>query len=361
MKGLRGLRAQLTIAMATCVVATVIIAFGAAMGLMEFAPSVASNDGSLLNSRAILDPIVLVGIALAAILVGVAIAVFLAGRLGRQIAEISSAAKRMSNGDLTVRASLVTGAAMETVYLAETFNTMAKSIEGFQARAVESNAAIAHELRTPLAILLGRLQGMREGIFDSSPESLDSLIRQVRSLSGIVNDLTLVSLAEAGQLDIHPIEIDIAGVVATTIGDLCPDLEREGLMTHLELSPAWAIADPRRIGQVVVAMVDNVLQHAAAGRELRIETWMSGPDAVLRVLDRGPGISQEDAQKVFDPFWRRDASRTRNSGGSGLGLSVVRSIITIHGGSISAAPREGGGSQFVITLPGAPTVLGPHI
>ena len=350
MRHFQGLRFQLATAMVGCVVATVVMAFVAAMALMAMDEA----SGAALAPAGALDGWILLGVALFAIALGGAIALLLAGRLGRQLDQVSNAATRVAHGDLDARALLLKGAVGETVRLAENFNSMASTLERFEQQAVASSAAIAHELRTPLAILLGRLQGMQEGIFGAERADIAILIRHVESLGKIVDDLALVSLASAGRLDVHPVDIDIAAEVATLVDDLRPRLESSGLSLDLSLPRTMARADAKRIRQATLALIENVVRHAGTGGSIGIEVRRAGATAIIDILDRGPGIGVGEQRLLFLPFWRRDVSRSREAGGSGLGLSVVASIVGAHAGQIAAFNREGGGAVFQITLPAPP-------
>ncbi len=368
--------------MLVCVTATVVLAFGTTMFLMaaedaslesrlsgagraaradvetgRIPGDIAGFDELLLAERQVygergaLDRPLLGAVALAAIVFGGMIAIFLAARLGRQLEAISIAADRVASGDLTARAALVGGAAGETLILAENFNRMAAALASYQVQTIEAAAAIAHELRTPLAILLGRLQGMREGIFPKDRDDIGALIRQVEALGKIVDDLAFVSLASAGRLAIATEAIDLAAVVATLLDDLGPKLAQAGLAIERELPSAMASADPLRIRQATLALIDNVVGHAGGGGVIRLETASTDGWALLRVLDRGPGIAVSEGAILFEPFYRHDTSRSRAHGGTGLGLSVVAAIAAAHGGSVVAAPRLGGGAAFTLTVP----------
>ncbi len=228
---------------------------------------------------------------------------------------------------------------------------MASSLERFQRQSVESSAAIAHELRTPLTILQGRLQGMVEGVFETKPRDLEGLIDQVESLSRIVSDLNIVSLAQAGRLSVHQEPVWLEESMASLLHTVMPDLEKAGLIVEADLRPANGFADASRVRQAALVLIENVKRHAAAGGSIRVETGVDDRQAFIRVLDRGPGINPDTVDRMFEPFWRSEASRSRATGGSGLGLSVVASIASAHGGSVSAAPRDGGGAVFELRLP----------
>ncbi len=376
-----GLRSQLIIAMMICIVTTVSIAIAATVYFinqqrvdyeqslsprarkaqaeidasqiptdLEAVREIFAADKRATDESEYLGNLALLTVAFVSILVGSLIAIVLATRIGRPLHSVSTAAKRVALGDLAARANPAVGGAGETVDLIENFNAMAESLQAFQRQSIENSAAIAHELRTPLTILRGRLQGMVEGVFKTERRDLDGLITQVESLTQIVNDLSTVSLAQVGRLHVDFARTDLADELAALVHMITPDLVAAHMAVEVALAPAPARADANRVRQAALALIDNARCHAHRGGVVRIESEVVGDRAVIRVLDRGPGLTDDAAAHVFEPFWRSDASRSRASGGSGLGLSVVSSIAKAHGGSVFAAPREGGGAVFEIHL-----------
>lgn len=299
----------------------------------------------------VLDNGVLLGVAVASIVFGGLVGVLLARRLGGPLGDVSQAAKRVASGDLSARAPVGWGAAGEALQLVENFNAMAESLEKFQRRSVESAAAVAHELRTPLTILRGRLQGMQEGLFSTEKKDIGHLIRQVDALSQIVSDLNTVSLAQAGQLRMHFQEIDLAEEVAVLLDSVSPELQNSGLKIIRELEGALTEADADRVRQVALALVDNARQHASSGGQIKVNTRIRNDSAILEVTDWGPGVTEEALGKVFEPFWRPDNSRSRDSGGTGLGLSVVAAIAQAHDGQAVVLPNPEGGAVFRVSFP----------
>jgi two-component system, OmpR family, sensor histidine kinase AdeS len=295
--------------------------------------------------------LLVIGLLLVGILTGGIIATYLSVRIGRPLSAVTTAASRLADGDLTVRVDAVAWASGETESLIRNFNHMADALERYQRQSIESSAAIAHELRTPLAILRGRLQGMMEGVFETKPRDLDGLVQQVDSLTRIVSDLNIVSLAQAGRLSVHTEPVWLEEIAASLLHTMIPDLEKAGLVLESDLQPANALADPSRFRQALLALIHNVQLHAASGGQIRVETGVERRSAFVRILDRGPGFSVDSAPRIFEPFWRRETSRSRATGGTGLGLSVVASIAAALGGTVAAKAREGGGSVFEIRLP----------
>jgi signal transduction histidine kinase len=282
--------------------------------------------------------------------VAVSAAILFSRAVTQPVTSVGKAARLIRQGNLQARASSkgVSAAGAEISALVEDFNALASALEDSERRLREDAAAIAHELRTPLAILTARLQGLIDGVLTAGEREHIMLLRQVDTLSKIVDDLRTISLANAGQLRINLEPVDLATVVA----DLLPATESQALSAGMalsrELRSAKALADADRVRQIVGNLVDNAVRYAAQGGELRIETEETSGRAILRVLDRGPGLSEEEVEEIFRPFFRADASRSRASGGTGLGLAVVAAIVAAHEGHVSATNRPRGGVEFQI-------------
>ncbi len=299
----------------------------------------------------------LAAIALAAIILIVLVAIFFAIRFNRPLQVLSETAKRVANGDFTTRTAKVPGTFREAEQLLQNFNIMTQSLENYQRQFIENSAAIAHELRTPLTILQGRLQGMAVGIFKTEPRDIEALIVQVESLSQIVNDLRIVSLASAGKLHVQFNTIDLSQELEMLIHILEPEYSASGIIFELDLQAVEIKGDSNRLRQATLALIDNARRHAAGSQKISIATGISDNQCYLRVMDYGPGFPTESIDYLFEPFWRNDDSRSRSQGGSGLGLSVVASIVKAHGGTISARNRVSGGAIFEIRLPLIKAVL----
>lgn len=286
-----------------------------------------------------------------ALVVGIIAGRRFAARISDPVHRVAAAARQVTAGDRTARVASSGQGAGETHQLIADFNLMAREMERSERGMRESVAAIAHELRTPLTILRGRLQGMADGVFDADARGIDGLIFQVDSLARIVEDLRILSLAMAGRLTMRPTVIDLADEAGQTVDAFLVELGVAGMAVERELQPVRLVADGARLRQILLALLDNARRYAASGGVVRVETGSDEGGAWLRVLDRGPGIASHDAERMFQRFWRADDSRSRDSGGSGLGLAVVKAIAEAHGGSATARPRQGGGACFEVRLP----------
>lgn len=265
-------------------------------------------------------------------------------RLMRPLDAVAGALDALARGQSDAQAVCRPSRITEIDAFVRNFNAMAESVARAERDLRETNAAIAHELRTPLTVLIGRLNGMLDGIFTTDETSLRALLTQTGQLHRIIDDLNLLTLADAGRFQLHPEKLDLAGLVADA-------LVAEPAAIETDLRPALLNADPARLRQMLAVLLDNARRYAG-GRGLRIETGMDKQMAVLRVMDRGPGLAPDQAARAFDRFWRADGSRGKDGGGSGLGLAVLRSLADAHCGKVSYEPRAGGGAVFTLRFPG---------
>ena len=291
--------------------------------------------------------LLLVGLTLTAALIGVGVSLLLARRISAPVEAVERAARALAAGDLSARAAPCAGPVVgEAAQLLEHFNRMAAALEGYEREIREGSAAVAHELRTPLTILRGRLQGMRDGVFEHETADFDNLIRQTEALAHIVDDLRIVSLASAGAMSLHRAPMDLAREIATLMDGLRPDLEADGLRVELDLRSVRLSGDAGRLRQAALALIENARRHARDGGVICVSTYLERGQAVLSVADRGAGAPLEALDLIFTRFWRSAAT-----GGTGIGLSVVAAVAIAHHGEARARPRPGGGLIVEVSLP----------
>lgn len=276
------------------------------------------------------------------------IGIYLARRIVSPLEELTSAAKTLKEGNFSVRVAVSSNSTREVSSLVESFNALATSLETMEERLRFNNMAVAHELRTPLTILRGSMQGMLDGVFPIKLTTISNLLLQVEGLTRIVEDLRTLSLAIDQKLVMQRQNLDIAMVIDEILTSAKPLLNAANLQVETRLHPAWVSADPSRIRQAVLALLENACRYAASGGQLRCETeQLRDGNVVIRVLDRGPGFPEDMQAVAVNPFWRGDPSRSRATGGTGLGLSVARAIAFAHGGYIELANRTDGGGAIV--------------
>ncbi|MEW2487980.1 ATP-binding protein [Streptomyces sp. NPDC048411] len=291
---------------------------------------------------------VAIGVALAAVLG----ALLLSRAVLRPVRAMTHAAKGLGEGDLGRRVPV--SGRDEIAQLGRAFNRMADSIQAGEERQRRLTGDIAHELRTPLANLRGYLEALRDGIVEPTPDLLDSLHEEALLQQRIVDDLQDLALAEAGALTYHRREVDLRELLDAGRTAHRAQAETAGVAVELEAPcQVYVTADPDRLRQVVGNLIGNALHATGPGGTVTLALIRRGEQAVVEVRDTGKGISAQDLPHLFDRFWRADPSRGRATGGSGLGLSIARQIVTDHDGGIDVHSTVGLGTTFTITLPAA--------
>ncbi len=339
-----GLSRQILIAMsAITVVAGILVFFGTYLiysAIIAVYP-LPEADGWLTS----LDLVIFTALVLIALPIAAFVALRLARRILDPLESLALSARQIATGDLSARATASDQALGETASLVGDFNTMAQRLQDMAADMALWNATIAHELRTPLTILKGRLQGIIDGVFEPDEPTLRRLVQQVDGLSRLVEDLRTVTLADSGHLDLRIVPIRLAQELEELAELMAPNLASDGFHLTLDLDDIVVEADATRVRQAVLALMSNARRHATRGA-ITISLKRDGETAVLAVADQGPGIDADFAGCVFDPFVRGDPGRAKETGGNGLGLSVVRAIMEAHGGSIRYRTAPGGGALF---------------
>ncbi|MBI4288985.1 MAG: HAMP domain-containing protein [Chloroflexi bacterium] len=267
---------------------------------------------------------------------------------------LNLAAQRIAAGDLKQRVPAESGD--ETGQLAASFNAMTEALSLNEELRRHMVADIAHELRTPLSILQGNLEGMRDGVIKPTPEQLDSLHHEAQSLSRLVDDLSTLSLAEAGQLKLRLRSINVADVITSVASAMGPQARQAGvsLTTSLAQGLPAVTADPDRIAEVLRNLLSNALRHTPQGESIQVSARPSpGPPSgvLVSVSDTGQGIPAQELPYVFERFYRVDRSRARSTGGAGIGLTIVKQLVEAHGGGVWAESTPDKGSTFYFTLP----------
>lgn len=274
------------------------------------------------------------------------------GRVAKPIEGVARAATSIIGGDLTARAPAGSRLRGEPANLVKNFNRLAEGLEEAERELAGSASAIAHELRTPVTILRARLQAVRDGVFTLSTQELDGLIAQADLMTALIDDMRVISLASARRLELQLARVDLAAEARSVMSTVGPPLVDAGLRVEMDLRSSFAFADRARVRQILNALLDNVRRYAADGGVVRVETHATAETARLIVADRGPGVPDGlNADLLFDRFWRGEPSRSRDTGGTGLGLAVVKAIAEAHGGSATARNRDGGGALFEISFP----------
>jgi two-component system sensor histidine kinase BaeS len=324
------------------VVEAPVVVSGQRVGTVRLAFSTAASGG-----RAVAWSWV-VGAAIVALAAALVVSGYVTRRLARPLVALAGAARRFAAGERTARAAV--HAPGELGEVARAFNGMADEVVRAEAVRRSLAADVAHELRTPLAALQAGLEELRDGLRAPDAERLGALHDQTLRLGRVVQDLADLSAAESAVLSLRPVDANLAEVARAALAAQRPQLAAAGLHVHADLASAVPVhVDPDRLHQAVANLLANAARYCRPGDRVDVRAYPEGGSAVLDVADTGPGIPAEDLPLVFDRLWRgRDASAVA---GSGIGLAVVRELVTAHGGSIAAQSPSGGGTTVTIRLP----------
>lgn len=284
--------------------------------------------------------------ALLALLTGLAVA----RRITRPIARLIGVTRSMAGGDRASRAGDVRGPG-ELRELAAAFDQMADTLDRQDKIRRDMVAGVAHELRTPIAVLQAGHEALLDGVAEPTPGELSSLRDEVLRLAHMVDDLQTLAAADAATLHLVRHKCDLADIAASAADSLARRFEAAGIELDRQLSEVIVRADPRWLHQVVTNLLTNALKFTPAGGRVTIGTRAAGADAVLDVVDTGIGIPAEDLPRIFDRFWR--GRRAAQTSGSGIGLAIAAELARAHGGELTAASTEGAGTTMTLTLPRA--------
>lgn len=282
--------------------------------------------------------------------VGLVVSYFLSGNITRPLRQLSQAAEKIRQGDLKQEVPVDTQD--EVGQLAEVFNQMSAELAANESNRQELLANIAHELKTPLAVLQGHLESMLDGVEEPAPDKLFSMQEEVMRLTRLVGDLRDLSLAQVHRLELHLQPVDLDEKVERAADMLEPLLEEKKLRFVKELAPGLPARqlDPDRLNQILYNLITNAIRYTHSGTSILLKTEPAGDRVRLTIADEGPGIAPEDLDHIFEQFYRGDKSRNRASGGSGIGLSLAKSFVEAQGGTITARNRKEGGAEFVVEL-----------
>ncbi|MNJ05958.1 Signal transduction histidine-protein kinase BaeS [compost metagenome] len=272
--------------------------------------------------------------------------------LSSRFVDIAHAAQKVAGGDLSVKLPLNEQMPLEVQQLSSDFNSMTRRLQLYEQEVQASSAVLTHELRTPLNAAMGRVRGMLDDVFPANPEQLGMVLHQLENINVLVDDLLLLSLAQAGQLPLTKTTFTLQSLLDERINWFKPYLAAVGRDVFVAALPFRPIhCDRNRIGQVINILLENYIRYASAAGNLEIRGTADQRGITLIFSDRGPGLSGNELERVFQRFWRQEPSRDRRAGGSGLGLSIALAICTAHGGAIAARRRGGGGIAFEVFLP----------
>ncbi len=288
-------------------------------------------------------------------LLAVAIAIILTFVLSRRILApiqtLTLTARRLGQGDFSQRTQFKNKG--EVGELAQAFNSMASDLERAEKLRRNLVADVAHELRTPLSNIQGYLEAVRDEVVAPDAATINSLYEEATLLSRLVDDLQELALAEAGELKLFTQAEDISSLINQAVAAVKVQAAAKGVSVSIDLPkklPPVNI-DSQRISQVLRNLLENAVAHTAKEGTITVTVWQQDDWLNISVTDTGEGIPREDIPNIFERFYRVDKSRAKSTGGSGLGLTIAKRLVEVHGGKIEVQSELGRGSSFTFTLP----------
>lgn len=278
-------------------------------------------------------------------------------RIAAPLADLMAASNAVAQGDLTVRVSeQVPG---QFNQLARSFNHMTEELARVEQQRRNLTADVAHELRTPLHIIQGNLEGIIDGVYDPTADHIDATLEETRRLARLIDDLQTLSQVEMGRLTLHLEPVDVAELLQDAATSFSGQAEAQGIELVVELpgGKMVVLGDNGRLLQILSNLLVNALRHTPSGGHILLKAAQDGENVQLLVRDNGEGIPSDDLPFIFDRFWRGDRARTRSSdsgSGGGLGLAIAKQLVLAHHGTITATSQPHQHTTFTITLPASP-------
>lgn len=315
--------------------------------------------------------------ALGAAFLALIFGILLARTLTRPLRALTEASEKMARGDLDQQVTV--NSKDEIGELAESFNRMSREVAKANRLRKQMTADIAHDLRTPLTVIAGYVESMRDGDLAPTPERLDSIYAEIERLQRLVADLRLLAVTDAGELRLNLAPINVASLTERVTASFKLSAEQKGITLTVETAPGLPLlqADESRLDRVLSNLVSNAIRHTPEGGKIHLSarsavpssilamrreessqvhkytgTQVSAQHVVITVADTGEGIPPEDLPHIFERFYRADKSRNDADGASsGLGLAIAKALVEAHGGRIRASSVVGHGTRFEIELP----------
>jgi signal transduction histidine kinase len=290
--------------------------------------------------------------AIGATLLALLIGVLLSRSITRPVRELTKATRKITGGALGEQVPV--RSRDEIGDLAQAFNRMSRDLAQALRLRKQMTADIAHELRTPLSLILGHAEGVKDGVLKPTRKNFEIIREEAERLDRLVDDLRTLSLADADELSMEFQPVNVNDLMGRIHAHHLTLFEQKRVALNLEQDSVILKAnlDPNRFAQVLNNILDNALRHTPEGGHVEMKTQLTENRIQLSVKDSGEGVSPEDAPRLFDRFYRVSEARARNDGGSGLGLAIAKSIVEMHKGRIWAESEKGKGLRVVIEVPG---------
>ena len=320
------------------------------VGFISVAPlNVSGEPNTEQQFRQSLNRSLIVG-GMVATVIALLLSYVVSTRMTRPLVSMTGAAKRLEGGDLSERVEVESED--EIGQLGEAFNHLAETLERQERMRKNLTADVAHELRTPLAVIRSHIEAYMDKVIEPDPENLQSIHEEIMRLGRLVNDLSELAKAESGRLELDRVDVDLGEVAERVVTGLTPFASEKGIAIGLEAEPGTlGCFDQDKLRQVVVNLIGNAIKFTPEGGRVDVKVFDRGPDVVVVVKDTGSGITPDDRAHIFERFYRVDKSRSRATGGSGIGLTIADELIKLHDGHIEVESAPGEGSTFTVILP----------
>jgi signal transduction histidine kinase len=270
-------------------------------------------------------------------------------RIMKPVKQMKQITKNFAEGDLSAR--VPESEIPELNQLAISFNQMAISLADVEKRRQELIGDLTHELRTPLTVVRGYLEELADGAIEPNPELYQKLVKETRRLERLTHDLQELSRAESGYLSIKLQPVNLLSLLNSLIEKFADQLLEDGPTLQLDCPPNLpsVMADPDRLEQILVNLLGNAIRYTDHGA-ITLQVTRDKNRLQIAVIDTGIGIAAEDLPFIFERFWRADRSRSRYSGGSGIGLAITRRLVELHQSQMEVESELGKGSTFRFSL-----------
>ncbi len=274
----------------------------------------------------------------------------MAKKLSRPIIKAVSSAQLISKGFYTDRLSLKS-TTKEIDQLSSAINQLAESLEQQNQLRKRLTSDVSHELRTPLATLQSHLEAMMDGIWEPSKERLGSCHEEIIRINKMVGDLEQLTQIDSDNLMLNKSDFDIVTLLQRTVTNFETEYTLRNITVEVHMNSCILYADPDKITQVLINLFSNALKFTPDGGHIQLSTTQSNQALDIHIIDNGIGISKFEQALIFERLYRTDHSRTRETGGSGIGLAIVKSIVEAHHGQIDLISEIGEGAHFIVSLP----------
>ncbi|SCC23463.1 two-component system, OmpR family, sensor histidine kinase AdeS [Kosakonia oryzendophytica] len=278
----------------------------------------------------------------------------LSAKILNPLSSVATSLRRIAQGDLGARAFCAYSHLGELNNLVNDFNEMAEKLQALDSQRKSWNAAIAHEFRTPVTVLRGRLQGLVDGVFEPSPTLFNNLLKQTEGLTNLIDDLRIVGSSGTTDFSLKLTDVELQDTIQNAIDAFSLEFTRNEFQIITQLQAHHVVCDPLRIIQCLTVLFDNAIKYATP-KIIVIRNGVTEGSSYIQIEDYGPGIPEDFHRFLFQPFQRGSRARNVNPKGCGLGLSVVKAIMNAHGGDVSYTLLNNHHSVFTLSWPASKT------